>query len=63
MLNNEENTMNVTRLNNNSNVVIGIIAPSSPVPNGLVENSVAYFEGEGFRVKSGNNLKKRNESL
>lgn len=50
--------MPITNLNQSSNVVIGIIAPSSPVPYGLVENSIAYFEGQGFRVKSGKNLNK-----
>jgi len=43
---------------NNSNKVIGIIAPSSPVPKDLVEKTIAYFETHGFTVKSGKNIKK-----
>lgn len=43
---------------NQSKVIIGIIAPSSPVPNGIIENSVAYFEDQGFIIKIGKNLKK-----
>jgi len=50
--------MSIINLNHSNKVVIGIIAPSSPVPNGLVENSIAYFEGQGVIVKSGKNLKK-----
>ena len=50
--------MSITNLNRSSNRVIGIIAPSSPVPNDIIENSIAYFEGQGFIVKSGKNLKK-----
>jgi muramoyltetrapeptide carboxypeptidase len=42
---------------NSSSRVIGIIAPSSPVPKDLVENSITYFENQGFIVKCGNNLK------
>jgi len=43
---------------NNSNKVIGIIAPSSPVPKNLVEKAITYFETQGFTVKSGKNIKK-----
>ncbi len=43
---------------NNSNKVIGIIAPSSPVPKDLVEKTITYFETHGFTVKSGKNIKK-----
>jgi muramoyltetrapeptide carboxypeptidase len=38
--------------------VVGIIAPSSPVRRGLVEDSVAYFESQGFKVKIGKNVNK-----
>lgn len=35
---------------------IGIIAPSSPVPTGLIDRSVSYFERLGFSVKLGKNI-------
>lgn len=38
--------------------VIGIVAPSSPVPDGLVEQSIAYFKNLGFQVKTGKHLDK-----
>jgi cell division protein FtsI (penicillin-binding protein 3) len=30
---------------------IGIASPSSPVPDGLTNQSIAYFENLGFKVK------------
>jgi muramoyltetrapeptide carboxypeptidase len=38
--------------------VVGIVAPSSPVPDGLIEKSVVYFENLGFKVKTGKYLDK-----
>ena len=38
--------------------VIGIVAPSSPVPDGLVDQSITYFENLGFKVKTGTHLNK-----
>ena len=38
--------------------VIGIVAPSSPVPDGLVDQSITYFENLGFKVKTGKHLDK-----
>jgi muramoyltetrapeptide carboxypeptidase len=38
--------------------VIGIVAPSSPVPDGLVDQSITYFENLGFKVKTGKHLNK-----
>ena len=40
--------------------VVGIVSPSSPVPEGLIQQSVAYFENLGFVVKIGSSLN-RNE--
>ena len=37
---------------------IAIVAPSSQVPAGLIDQSVAYFEKMGFRVKLGKHLDK-----
>lgn len=39
--------------------VIGIVAPSGPVPDGLVEQSIAYFKNLGFQVKTGKHLDKK----
>lgn len=39
--------------------VIGIVAPSSPIPDGLVNKSIMYFEKLGFKVKTGKNLDKK----
>ncbi|MFM8454293.1 MAG: LD-carboxypeptidase [Gammaproteobacteria bacterium] len=39
--------------------VIGIVAPSSPVPDGLIKQSVEYFHKLGFKVKTGKHLDKR----
>jgi muramoyltetrapeptide carboxypeptidase len=39
--------------------VIGIVAPSSTVPDGLIEQSVLYFENLGFKVKTGKYLDKK----
>jgi len=39
--------------------VIGIVAPSSPVPAGLIQSSIAYFENLGFKVKLGKHIDKR----
>ncbi len=32
-------------------IVIGIVAPSSPVPDSLIQQSVTYFEKLGFSVR------------
>ena len=37
---------------------IGLITPSSPLPSGLLESSIAYFEKEGFKIKIGKNIQK-----
>ena len=42
----------------NSKKVVGIIAPSSPVPTGLIENSITYLANQGFLTKLGKNVKK-----
>lgn len=39
--------------------VIGIVAPSSPVPDGLIKQSVEYFHKLGFKVKTGKHLDKK----
>ncbi len=39
--------------------VIGIVAPSSPVPDGLIKQSVEYFQRLGFKVKTGKHLDKK----
>jgi len=39
--------------------VFGIIAPSSPVPDGLLQQSVLYFENLGFKIKTGKNIDKK----
>ena len=38
--------------------IIGIVAPSSPVPDGLIKQSVEYFQKLGFKVKTGKHLDK-----
>ena len=38
--------------------VIGLIAPSSPALDGLIEQSIAYFENLAFKVKTGKHLDK-----
>ncbi len=40
------------------NHVIGMITPSSPAPDALVEQSVTFFEALGFKVKTGKHLDK-----
>ena len=39
--------------------VIGIVAPSSQVPDGLIKQSVEYFQRLGFKVKTGKHLDKK----
>jgi muramoyltetrapeptide carboxypeptidase len=39
--------------------VIGLITPSSPAPDGLIEQSVVYFENLGLKVKTGKHLDKK----
>jgi muramoyltetrapeptide carboxypeptidase len=46
------------KLSLSSNLAVGIVAPSSPVPNGLIENSITYFENQGCIVKLGKNIGK-----
>lgn len=39
--------------------VIGIVSPSSPVPDGLIKQSVEYFHKLGFKVKTGKHFDKK----
>lgn len=39
--------------------VIGIVAPSGPVPDELTQQSVEYFDRLGFKVKTGQHLDKK----
>ena len=48
--------MRIIRLRNSKNLVVGIIAPSSPVPHGLVKPMVAYLKNQGFGIKLGKYL-------
>lgn len=51
--------MSQFKIIDSDNLVIGIIAPSSPVPNGLIKTAVKYLEQQRIRVKLGESLEKR----
>ncbi|HHR1385262.1 TPA: S66 peptidase family protein [Legionella pneumophila] len=48
--------MNKFKLADGESPVIGIVAPSSPVPNGLIKIAVEYLQQQGIRVKLGKSL-------
>lgn len=43
----------------NQEHVVCIISPSSPMPEGLLGQSIEYFESLGFKVKTGKHLYKK----
>jgi muramoyltetrapeptide carboxypeptidase len=48
--------MNVLTITNRTNQAIGIIAPSSPVPKGLIKTAAEYLRQQGILIKLGNSI-------
>lgn len=46
-------------MNIKNSPTIGLVAPSSPIPSGLLKASISYFEKKGFKIKVGKNIKKQ----
>ena len=48
--------MSIFKITNGEKPVIGIIAPSSPVPNGLIKTAAEYLKQQGIIIKLGKYL-------